>query len=151
MGDDILHSLVSLHQKGIRQVPSCRERWNGDIDTDKVSQYFYRDMVVPWRWMVRKLGPDVPLHLTAFNPAYKMQDRPRTPPETLSRARHIAMAEGLRFFYTGNVHDAQDGTTFCPQCQTPVLVFAAHGAGCREAFLDVSRLNMQVLACIRGI
>ncbi|PVE43617.1 hypothetical protein [Limnohabitans planktonicus] len=46
-GDDILLSLVSLHQKGIGQMRSCRERWNGDMETDKVSQYFYRDMVVP--------------------------------------------------------------------------------------------------------
>jgi hypothetical protein len=109
LGDDILHSLVSLHQKGIDQVPSCRERCNSDIDTDKVSQYFYRDMVDPWRWMVRKLGPDVPLHLTAFQPDYK---NARPPP-------HTAMAEGLRFVYCGNVHDAQGGTTFRPQCQYP--------------------------------
>ena len=47
LGDDILHSLVSLHQKGLGQVRSCRERWNGDIDADKVSPYFYRDIVVP--------------------------------------------------------------------------------------------------------
>lgn len=47
LGDDILHSLVSLCQKGIGQVRSCRERWNGDIDADKVSPYFYRDIVVP--------------------------------------------------------------------------------------------------------
>jgi len=119
LGDDILHSLVSLHQKGIGPVRSCRERWNGDIDTDKVSQYFDRDMVVPWRWTVCELGPDVPLHLTAFHPDYKMQDRPRTPPETLSRALPIAMAESLRFVYTGNVHDAQGGTTFCPNAKPP--------------------------------
>ena len=47
LGDDIFPSLVSLNQKGIDQVRSCRERWNGDIYTDKVSQYFYRDNVVP--------------------------------------------------------------------------------------------------------
>jgi pyruvate formate lyase activating enzyme len=62
------------------------------------------------------MGRDVPLHLTAFHPAYKMLDRPRTPPRTLSRARELAREAGLRFVYTGNVHDPDGQTTFCPGC-----------------------------------
>jgi pyruvate formate lyase activating enzyme len=67
-------------------------------------------------WVARALGPDVPLHFTAFHPDWKMLDRPATPPATLTRARRIARAEGLRFVYTGNVHDTDGGSTYCHGC-----------------------------------
>jgi len=73
-------------------------------------------------WITRELGPDVPLHFTAFHPDYKMTDLPPTPPETLRRARGIALAAGLHHVYTGNVHDPEGGTTFCSGCQTPLIV-----------------------------
>jgi pyruvate formate lyase activating enzyme len=73
-------------------------------------------------WIARELGPDVPLHFTAFHPDYKMNDIPRTPAATLTRARRIAMANGLRYVYTGNVHDTEGGTTFCPHCGNGVIV-----------------------------
>ena len=68
------------------------------------------------QWIAAKLGPDVPLHFTAFHPDWKMLDKPRTPPATLTRARDRALANGLRFVYTGNVHDPQGGSTWCPGC-----------------------------------
>jgi pyruvate formate lyase activating enzyme len=74
------------------------------------------------KWIMRELGPDVPLHFTAFHPDYKMLDIAHTPASTLSRARKIALAEGLRYVYTGNVHDREGGTTFCPGCAKPVIV-----------------------------
>jgi pyruvate formate lyase activating enzyme len=74
------------------------------------------------KWVRAELGPDVPVHFTAFHPDFKMTDRPRTPPETLSRARRIAMDEGLFYVYTGNVHDTLGGTTICPRCKDPVVV-----------------------------
>jgi pyruvate formate lyase activating enzyme len=58
----------------------------------------------------------VPLHFTAFHPDYKMTDVPRTPQATLTRARRIALDAGLRYVYTGNVHDTEGGTTRCPGC-----------------------------------
>ena len=67
-------------------------------------------------WVVDKLGPDVPLHFTAFHPDFKLVDRPRTPPETLTRARRIALANGVHHAYTGNVHDAAGGSTWCAGC-----------------------------------
>lgn len=73
-------------------------------------------------WIARELGNDVPLHFTAFHPDYKMNDIPATPASTLTRARRIAQDHGLRFVYTGNVHDTDGGTTFCPGCQAPVIV-----------------------------
>jgi pyruvate formate lyase activating enzyme len=74
------------------------------------------------KWIARELGPDVPLHFTAFHPDYKMTDVVRTPAATLSRARRIARAEGLRYVYTGNVHDIDGGTTFCPGCAQGIVV-----------------------------
>ena len=74
------------------------------------------------RWVHEHLGPDVPLHFTAFHPDYKMRDVPATPPATLQRAREIGLAQGLRHVYTGNVHDSTGGTTFCPGCQAPLIV-----------------------------
>jgi pyruvate formate lyase activating enzyme len=73
------------------------------------------------RWVVGHLGPDVPMHFTAFHPDYRMLDRPPTPPETLSRARHIALANGVRHAYTGNVHDPAGQSTACPGCGTRVI------------------------------
>ncbi len=68
------------------------------------------------RWVLETLGPDVPLHFTAFHPDYKMMDVPPTPPATLSRSRRIALKNGLRHVYTGNVHDEEGGSTYCHQC-----------------------------------
>ncbi len=68
-------------------------------------------------WIAANLGPDVPLHFTAFHPDWKMRDIPRTPAATLSRARNIALKAGLHFVYTGNVHDNQGGSTWCPSCK----------------------------------
>ncbi|MBT8397267.1 MAG: AmmeMemoRadiSam system radical SAM enzyme [Gemmatimonadetes bacterium] len=67
-------------------------------------------------WVVEALGPDVPMHFTAFHPDWKLRDVPSTPPETLTRARKIALETGIRFAYTGNVHDKAGGSTFCPEC-----------------------------------
>ena len=67
-------------------------------------------------WIAENLGPDVPWHFSAFHPDFKMRDKPNTPPATLERARRIAMSKGLRFVYTGNVHDKTGGSTWCPGC-----------------------------------
>ncbi len=68
------------------------------------------------RWVVDELGPDVPMHFSAFHPDYKLLDIPATPVDTLSRARRIALDNGVRYAYTGNVHDHRGGSTYCHQC-----------------------------------
>lgn len=68
------------------------------------------------QWVVENLGPDVPMHFTAFHPDWKMLDKPATPPSTLTRARQIAIKNGVRYAYTGNVHDEQGGSTYCHSC-----------------------------------
>ena len=72
-------------------------------------------------WVATELGPDVPLHLTAFHPSHYMMDVPPTPAETLHQARSIAFSEGLRFVYTGNITDVAGATTWCPDCGTALV------------------------------
>jgi pyruvate formate lyase activating enzyme len=67
-------------------------------------------------WVAEHLGPDVPLHFTAFHPDFKMMDVPRTPPATLTRAREWGLRNGLNYVYTGNVHDREGSSTWCPGC-----------------------------------
>ena len=68
------------------------------------------------QWVIEKLGPDVPIHFTAFHPDWKMLAAPPTSPATLSNARRIAIKNGLRYAYTGNVYDKVGGSTFCHRC-----------------------------------
>ena len=72
-------------------------------------------------WFADRLGPDVPLHFSAFHPDFRMLDTPATPKSTLVRARDIALSKGLHHVYTGNVHDAAGDTTFCPGCHIAVI------------------------------
>jgi len=73
-------------------------------------------------WIAQELGPDVPLHFSAFHPDWKMTDIAATPAATLTRARRIALGHGLHYVYTGNVHDTEGGTTFCPHCANALIV-----------------------------
>jgi pyruvate formate lyase activating enzyme len=72
-------------------------------------------------WFAAHLGPEVPWHFTAFHPDFKMLATPRTPPATLTRARDLARAKGLKYVYTGNVHDPAGGSTWCPACGTVLI------------------------------
>lgn len=72
-----------------------------------------RDMA---RFIRDELGPDVPWHLSRFHPAYRLTDRPPTPPATLERAWEIGREEGLRFVYLGNMPGHPAESTHCPAC-----------------------------------
>jgi pyruvate formate lyase activating enzyme len=80
-------------------------RNDGDAELDELTS-----------WVAGHLGSDVPLHFTAFHPDFKMTDVPHTPPATLSRARDWGLRNGLRYVYTGNVHDRAGSSTWCPGC-----------------------------------
>lgn len=73
------------------------------------------------QWIAEHLGVDVPIHFTAFHPDFRMLDKPSTPPATLDRARQIALSNGLRYAYTGNVHDETGGSTSCHSCGDVVI------------------------------
>jgi pyruvate formate lyase activating enzyme len=73
------------------------------------------------QWVVEHLGPDVPIHFTAFHPDYRMLNLPPTPPATLTMARRIAKKNGIRYAYTGNVHDREGGSTYCHQCRANLI------------------------------
>jgi len=72
-------------------------------------------------WMLAHVGPEVPIHFTAFHPDFKMMDKPPTPHETLIRARQIALDAGLHYAYVGNVHDFERESTYCPHCKTLLI------------------------------
>jgi len=67
-------------------------------------------------WVLQNLGDDVPLHFTAFHPDFKLRDKPPTPPETLHRARRIAMEMGMKYVYEGNIF-SDGANTICPGCR----------------------------------
>ncbi len=102
------------------------------------------------QWIAEHLGPDVPLHFTAFHPDWKMPDRPPTPHGTLTRSRNIALRAGLRYVYTGNVHDFVGSSTYCHACKARLigrdwhelsswnLVFDAGRARCRQCQTPLS-------------
>ena len=81
------------------------------------------------RWVVENLGPDVPMHFTAFHPDWKMQDKPPTPPNTLFTCREIALQNGVRYAYTGNIHHVQSGSTYCHHCQALLIERDWHQLG----------------------
>ncbi len=75
-----------------------------------------RELNAECAWIAKNLGPDVPLHFSAFHPDWKMCDIPNTPPDTLIRARTIAHDHGLRYVYLGNIHSHEGSSTYCHGC-----------------------------------
>lgn len=88
-------------------------------------------------WILANLGPDVPLHFTAFHPDFKLRDKPRTPPETLHQARAIALEMGLHYVYEGNIH-SDGGHTLCPACKKVLI---------RRSWHDVTRNELRDGCC----
>ncbi len=81
----------------------------------------YQEIKNECEWILKHLGPDVPLHFTAFHPDFKMKDKPYTKHSTLKKARDIALAIGLNYVYVGNVHDEDSESTYCPNCNNKVI------------------------------
>ena len=80
-----------------------------------------REIEALCRWLVDNLEVQVPIHFTAFHPDWKMRSVAPTPPDTLRDARRVALAHGLAYVYTGNIHDRQGDTTFCRHCAAMVI------------------------------
>ncbi len=106
---DVLETLIYLkHETDV-----WFEITNLVIPTKNDSDQEFQEMS---SWILENLGPDVPLHFTAFHPDWKMRDLAPTPLQTLARARQIALKTGLRYVYTGNVHDKSGASTYCHSC-----------------------------------
>jgi len=73
-------------------------------------------------WILENLGDQVPIHFTAFHPDFKMLDKTRTPTSTLNMARNIALKSGIKYVYVGNVHNLEGQTTYCPNCNEPLII-----------------------------
>ncbi|MBF0425686.1 MAG: AmmeMemoRadiSam system radical SAM enzyme [Magnetococcales bacterium] len=87
------------------------------------------------QWIVEHLGPETPLHFSAFHPTYRLQGRPQTPAATLMRARRIGRKNGLHHVYTGNLRDPEGGSTYCSRCHRPLVArdgYALLGWGLNE-------------------
>jgi len=93
------------------------------------------------RWVVDALGPSVPMHFTAFHPDFRMRDRPRTPPSTLARGREIALRNGVRYAYTGNVQNPEGDTTYCHGCGAVLIA--------RDGY-DIVDYRLTASACCPG-
>ncbi|MEZ4429360.1 MAG: AmmeMemoRadiSam system radical SAM enzyme [Nannocystaceae bacterium] len=107
--DPVLDTLRYLHHETDTWLEITTLVIPGENDSD-------RELDALSRWVAEELGPDVPLHFSAFHPDYRMLDKPRTPASTLRRARALAKANGLRHVYVGNVHDAESDSTYCHGC-----------------------------------
>jgi len=110
----VLETLQYLHHDTDVWLETTTLLIPGHNDSDKELQEMTQ-------WVVENLGPDMPMHFSAFHPDYKMMDVPQTPKETLIRAREIAMNNGVRYAYTGNVHNQAGDSTYCHQCGTKLI------------------------------
>lgn len=80
-----------------------------------------REIKQECEWILSNLGDEIPLHFTAFHPDFKMLNKTRTPESTLISARNIALSEGIKYCYTGNVIHSEGHTTYCHNCNTPLI------------------------------
>ena len=73
------------------------------------------------KWIKENMGAGTPVFFSRFSPGYRLQNLPQTPVETLTKARDIAMKEGLHYVYVGNVAGHEGETTYCPKCKRPLV------------------------------
>jgi pyruvate formate lyase activating enzyme len=112
--DAVLDTLIYIHQETNCWMEVTTLLIPGQNDSDS-------ELDKMTDWLVNHLGESVPLHFSAFHPDWKMRDTPATPPSTLTRARNIAINKGLKYVYTGNVHDTAGSSTYCPSCGQRVI------------------------------
>jgi len=112
--ENILETLVYLKKETSVWTELTTLLIPGENDSEK-------EIEAMTQWIVTNLGPDVPLHFTAFHPDWKLKDKDPTPPATLIRARNIALKNGLHYVYTGNVHDTRGGSTWCHSCDNLLI------------------------------
>ncbi len=111
---DVLETLKYLKEEN----DTWFELTNLVIPGENDSEAEFNDMSA---WVVEHLGPEVPMHFTAFHPDYRMKDKPNTPPETLNLARRTSLKNGVRYAYIGNVRDRGRASTYCHNCNALLI------------------------------
>lgn len=127
----VLQTLKALKQRGSTWV----EITNLIIPTLNDARAEIRDMC---KWILDNLGPEVPLHFTAFHPDFKLMHLPQTSGEILEEARHLAMDLGIHYCYVGNVHTKEGNNTYCPRCHTLLM---------RRTWHAVHEINLENGCC----
>jgi pyruvate formate lyase activating enzyme len=107
--DPVLQTLLHIHHETDCWLELTTLLIPGENDSDA-------ELAALCNWVVRELGPDVPIHFTAFHPDYRLLDRPPTPEATLNRARNIAQKAGVHFAYTGNIPNELSNSSYCASC-----------------------------------
>jgi pyruvate formate lyase activating enzyme len=111
----VLDTLVWLHHETDVWLEITTLLIPGENDSDT-------ELRAMCEWIARELGPEVPLHFTAFHPDFKLDRHPPTPLGTVRRAREIARENGLHYVYTGNVRDRDGASTYCPACNKALII-----------------------------
>jgi pyruvate formate lyase activating enzyme len=115
-GGDLSHVLDTLRR--LRKHGTWTEIVALVIPTQNDSEAEIRAMA---RFVRDDVGPETPLHFTRFHPSYRLQNLPSTPVATLEHCRSVAMEEGLRFVYIGNVPGHPGENTYCPGCGKAII------------------------------
>ncbi len=92
-------------------------------------------------WVFNELGPETPIHFSAFHPDYKMREKPSTPLSSLVNARDIAREAGIQHVYTGNVTYAPGDTTYCHQCGSVLI---------EREWYEISRYLLNEAGCCKN-
>jgi pyruvate formate lyase activating enzyme len=124
--EPVLSTLKTLHDQGLHL-----EITNLVVPTYVDDEGLVRRMCA---WILKEVGPDHPLHFLRFHPLYKLDRLPPTPVATLARFRDIALAEGIRYAYVGNVPNHEGNHTYCHHCRR--LVIARAGYFIRDIHLN---------------
>jgi pyruvate formate lyase activating enzyme len=127
--EPVLTTLKTLHDRGIHL-----EITNLVVPTYVDDEDLVRRMCA---WILKEVGPDHPLHFLRFHPQYKLDRLPPTPVSTLARFREIALAEGIRYAYVGNVPNHEGNHTYCHHCRKRLIGRA--GYFIREVHLNSNR------------
>jgi pyruvate formate lyase activating enzyme len=117
--EPVLEAIRTIHRAGVHL-----EIVNLVVPTLNDSPDDLRALVA---WMLRELGPDVPLHFSRFHPQYRLTNLSPTPVETLTAAWEMARKAGLRYVYVGNVPDHPGNHTYCPACGKRIIVRQGFG------------------------
>jgi len=110
----VLDTLATMKKEGVwleitnLVVPS----WTDDLDMIKRM----------CGWLVENGFEENPLHFSRFHPMYKLTQLPPTPVNILKAAHGIALSEGLKHVYIGNVPGSDAESTICPQCKKTVIL-----------------------------